>query len=94
VVFTINSHYQVLSSSKLYKLYYGQFNNKLHARVPSSEEHKRNKKKYAQNAWFVSGETPMLTHISGIPITQHDANNAVHQIKVTAFNGLPYADLI
>jgi len=36
----------------------------------------------------------MLTHISGIPITQHDANNAVHQIKVTAFNGLPYADLI
>jgi len=52
------------------------------------------KKKIAQNAWFVSGETPMLTHISGIPITQHDANNAVHQIKVTAFNGLPYADLI
>jgi hypothetical protein len=51
-------------------------------------------KKYAQNAWFLSGEIPMLTHISGIPITQHNANNAVHQIKMTAFNGLPYADLI
>jgi hypothetical protein len=45
-------------------------------------------KKYAQHAWFVSGDTPMLTHISGVPITQHYANNAVHQIKVTAFNGL------
>jgi len=36
----------------------------------------------------VSGDTPVLAHISGTPTTQHDANNAVHQIKVTAFNGL------
>jgi hypothetical protein len=49
---------------------------------------------YAQNAWFVSGDTPMLTQVSGIPITQHDANSAVHQTKVTAFNGLPYAFFI
>jgi len=32
--------------------------------------------------------------MSGILITQWDAQNTEHQVKVIAFNGLTYADLI
>jgi len=32
--------------------------------------------------------------MSGIPITQWCAQNTEHQVKVVAFNGLTYTDLI
>jgi hypothetical protein len=32
--------------------------------------------------------------MSGMPTMQCDAQNAKHQVKVMAFNGLPYANLI
>ena len=31
---------------------------------------------------------------SCIPLTQRDAHNAEHQVKLMGFNGLPYADVI